>query len=408
MLWANEISVSVLETSFSFIVAKVQLGPAAKPWLIFAAYGDCDDRRNDEIWRKLSDYATNNDLPVCAIGDFNCITGQNEKQGGSQIVKAKHKKFRSFLQRAGLIDLGFSGPAYTWANNQQGMALILERLDRAVVTAEWINLYPNSKVFHIPNYSSDHLPILLRTEPKPRRKAKSFRVKQWWASHHDFQDVCAKASQNGGQSWSQLCDSFRNEVLVWGKGSKNPDWELVNIEKEMEQLITQQQTDVIRERIAILQREHSRCIAAQESYWLQRSRLNWNLMGDQNTRFFHMTAVVRRRRNRIQAIQTAEGDWIVKEDQIRKLFVNHYKVIYKKDPQEISIPIRQFVDSIEGEIIKIPQVQMEGLERNPTPTEILWAVNALGPMKLPGPDGINAALIQQQWKHFGPTIIREV
>lgn len=131
-------------------------------------------------------------------------------------------------------------------------------------------------------------------------------------------------------------------------------------------------------------------------------------MGDQNTRFFHMTAVVRRRRNRIQAIQTAEGDWIVKEDQIRKLFVNHYKVIYKKDPQEISIPIRQFVDSIEGEIIKIPQVQMEGLERNPTPTEILWAVNALGPIKLPGPDGINAALIQQQWKHFGPTIIREV
>lgn len=197
-------------------------------------------------------------------------------------------------------------------------------------------------------------------------------------------------------------------MRVWGKGSKNPDWELVNIEKEMEQLITQQQTDVIRERIAILQREHSRCIAAQESYWLQRSRLNWNLMGDQNTRFFHMTAVVRRRRNRIQAIQTAEGDWIVKEDQIRKLFVNHYKVIYKKDPQEISIPIRQFVDSIEGEIIKIPQVQMEGLERNPTPTEILWAVNALGPIKLPGPDGINAALIQQQWKHFGPTIIREV
>ncbi|XP_078154766.1 uncharacterized protein LOC144550656 [Carex rostrata] len=217
MIWANEVMVSVLENSFSFIVARVQFGPAAKPWLLFAAYGDCDDRRNNEIWSKLSDYSSTNNLPVCAIGDFNCITEQSEKQGGSSKLKAKHKKFRSFLQKAGLMDLGYSGPAYTWANNQKGRSLILERLDRAVVTADWINLYPNSKLFHIPNYSSDHLPILLRTEPKPKRKAKAFKVEQWWSSQHDFGDICARASSNGGQNWDKVCGSFKKELRAWEK-----------------------------------------------------------------------------------------------------------------------------------------------------------------------------------------------
>lgn len=274
MLWANEVMVTVLETSFSFIVAQVQFGPAAKPWLLYAAYGDCDDRRNDEIWSKLSEYSSTNNLPVCAIGDFNCITEQREKQGGSSQLKAKHKKFCSFLHRAGLIDLGYSGPAYTWANNQKGRSLILERLDRAVATADWINMYPNSKVFHIPNYSSDHLPILLRTEPKPKRKAKAFKVEQWWSSQHDFGDICARASCKGGRNWEEVCGSFKKEIRAWEKGSRNPNWEVEQIEKEMEVLINQPQSDDTRERIKVLQTSHQEFLAAQETYWLQRSRLN--------------------------------------------------------------------------------------------------------------------------------------
>ena len=118
LIWADGVSVQILETSFSFIAARVQLTPAAKPWLLFAAYGDCNDRRNDEIWEKISYYTRNNSLPVCAIGDFNCITGQQEKQGGNSKTKAKNTRFRSFLQRSGLLDLGHGGPAYTWADRK--------------------------------------------------------------------------------------------------------------------------------------------------------------------------------------------------------------------------------------------------------------------------------------------------
>lgn len=181
MLWANEISVEILESNLFFIAARINLGPRAQPWLLFAVYGDYSDAANSFIWGKLSQYISQSDIPVCALGDFNCVTGQQEKAGGNPVFKAKNKRFRAFLQQSGLVDLGHSALAFTWANNQGGKTLILERLDHRVATADWVNLFPNSKNFHLPNYSSDHLPILLRTEPIPKMKVRPFRVEQWWS-----------------------------------------------------------------------------------------------------------------------------------------------------------------------------------------------------------------------------------
>lgn len=408
LLWADEISVTILQSSLNFIVAKIKIGPMAQPWLLFAVYGDCNDRKNDEIWNTLSRYVIDSGLPVCAIGDFNCITDIQEKEGGSEVLKAKHKKFRSFLQVAGLVDLGHNGPAYTWANNQQGRSLILERLDRGVAMAEWIALFPNTKIFHLPNYSSDHLPILLRTEPQPRRKPKSFRVEHWWFQQHDFDQVCLRAVQNQEQTWEETCSGLRREVRQWNQGSKDPNRELSKIEAEMKELLVQPQSPQIRDRIALLQSQYQTYSAAQEVFWLQRSRLQWDLMGDLNTRFFQTTAMVRRRRNRIETIQKENGEWLVKEEEVRREFVRHFKEIYSATPQSSQSAIDHIKESIRGLTVTLPQEAGSGLEAAPTVEEIIWAVNALGPTKSPGPDGITAGLVQQHWSIFGPIVISEV
>lgn len=354
MLWANEISVKVLESNYYFIAAEVQLGPAAPKWLLFAIYGDCDDNDNEFIWNKLSGFVNSSGLPVCAVGDFNCITGAAEKTGGSTRLKSKNKKFRAFLQQTGLVDLGHSGPAYTWANNQGGRKLVLQRLDRGVATADWINTFPNSKIFHLPNYASDHLPILLRTEIRPRRKAKPFKVEQWWSIHSEFQELCGRATVQQGLSWEQTCENLKREVKGWDLAKKDPNWELILIEKEMKELILLQQTEGVRDRIATLQHQYQSFIAAQEAYWLQRSRLNWDIMGDRNTKFFHTTTMVRRRRNRIEAIQNEAGDWLVKEGEIRGEFVRHFRQIFQADPVRDIEGTNRVITEISAEIAIIP------------------------------------------------------
>lgn len=47
----------------------------------------------------------------------------------------------------------------------------------------------------------------------------------------------------------------------------------------------------------------------QETYWKQRSKQFWLQRGDQNTRFFHRHATVRRKNNCFERIQDEQGVW---------------------------------------------------------------------------------------------------
>ena len=47
-----------------------------------------------------------------------------------------------------------------------------------------------------------------------------------------------------------------------------------------------------------------------ELKWKQKSRELWLKEGDRNSRFFHLSTVIRRRSNRINEIKMEDGTWI--------------------------------------------------------------------------------------------------
>uniref|UniRef100_A0A803MJW8 RNase H type-1 domain-containing protein n=1 Tax=Chenopodium quinoa TaxID=63459 RepID=A0A803MJW8_CHEQI len=55
--------------------------------------------------------------------------------------------FSDWVDEAGLVDLGYNGPAFTWNNGRDGMELIRERLDRALANAAWLDLNPHTQIF---------------------------------------------------------------------------------------------------------------------------------------------------------------------------------------------------------------------------------------------------------------------
>lgn len=126
---------------------------------------------------------------VSVVGDFNAVAGQEEKWGGNPAMDGNNKAFREFLFEAGLMDMGFKGPAYTWTNKQYTSNLIFERLDRVVATVSWNNMFPHAHVNHLPRIRSDHHPILLRTNERPLPKP-NFRFENWWCNTDDFDEQC--------------------------------------------------------------------------------------------------------------------------------------------------------------------------------------------------------------------------
>ena len=48
----------------------------------------------------------------------------------------------------------------------------------------------------------------------------------------------------------------------------------------------------------------------EEEIWALKSRVNWLVQGGRNTNFYHVSTLVRRKRNQILAIKDSVGEWI--------------------------------------------------------------------------------------------------
>lgn len=103
-------------------------------------------------------------------------------------------------------------------------------------------------------------------------------------------------------------DTFGN--IFWRKKKLNRQME--GVSKAMETRLTVGLLKLERN----LKREWAYLLLQEELLWLQKSRIDWLRLGDRNTRFFHISTVVRRRRNMVEMLKREDGQW---EDDMEKL-----------------------------------------------------------------------------------------
>lgn len=159
---------------------------------------------------------------------------------------------------------------------------------------------------------------------------------------------------------------------------------LGKVESEMLTLNSQPVTRDNIEKESDLQRKHTEYLTMLEIFWHQRSRVNWAQFGDRNTHFFHTTAVIRHRMNRIRAIDKGDGVWEASDKDIKKLFMDHFRDIYAGIDY---LRIEHIMpESVLDQLPKIPNLVHESLCDMPGEAEVMRALVSLGPDKAPGPD----------------------
>ena len=68
------------------------------------------------LWKELKDNPYLRILFGWWWGDLNEVVDQSEKMGGIKVTQIQGKNMESWMDSAGLMDLKYKGPNYTWSN----------------------------------------------------------------------------------------------------------------------------------------------------------------------------------------------------------------------------------------------------------------------------------------------------
>src|SRR5436190_2406426 len=91
------------------------------------------------------------------------------------------------MSSCNLTDGGFSGSKFTWCNNRIGRHRILQRLDRGLLSPEWVAKF-STTIAHLHRTCSDHAPLLV-TAHTPNATGSCFRFLNVWTRHANFLKV---------------------------------------------------------------------------------------------------------------------------------------------------------------------------------------------------------------------------
>ena len=177
-------------------------------------------------------------------------------------------------------------------NKREEDDFVMERLDRAFGSIEWVNRYPLYSLRNLPIVKSDHGPIILDLEVQMPFRKRPFWFECMWLTHAGCKEMVqiAWGCQSTGSRAAQLRNKLLNvkfKALEWNKNvfGKVED----EIRRKQNQLQTLQDSivtkeDVRRERVC--REELEELLDREEMMWAQKARTNWILHGDRNTRYF--------------------------------------------------------------------------------------------------------------------------
>ena len=168
-----------------------------------------------------------------------------------------------------------------------------------------------------------------------------------------------------------------------------------NKQKTLNALVLRDRDGSLGSEINSVRKEINDLLDSEEIMWHQQSRMQWMMLGDRNTRYFHSKALDRKRKNAISRIMDENGIWHETKEGIANVAVSYFEKLYTT-----SYPshILEITDTIPT---KVSSEMNQSLIKDFTKEEVLAALKQMHPTKAPSPDDMSAIFFQKYWDVVG-------
>lgn len=128
------------------------------------------------------------------------------------------------------------------------------------------------------------------------------------------------------------------------------------------------------------------------------------MQSDRNTTFFHMSTLVKRKKNKIIAIKNSIGEWLLDEREVRDYVQKNFQDIYMSSQ---SFAFRTPPSPFRWQD-RLSNSSLDSLNEAISDEEIKEALWSMKASKAPGPDGFHARFFQRFWLIVGETVSAKV
>lgn len=416
VIWKVPASVSVLHQTRQTLTCEINL--AGAHWINYTAVyaANTADERTD-LWVDLlmvQQLLQLDSKPWVVGGDFNQIHHFAE-HSNPQVnhIDPPMTDFRNTLTQLGLFDLCYLGPCFTWSNKSPSNP-IAKKLDRLLVNHSWIATYPHSQASFLAPEISDHCPNILDLAVNlPRAGTKPFKFFNYLTKHPDFCQVVGLGwNQCGGAGldFSHLCWKLKQIKRVLKKLNKD---KFSNIQKRVRETNSLLQivqikalTDPSTANFQEEQTLHAKLTflrSIEESYFRQRSRINWLNEGDHNTTFFHRLTQLRNSFNSIRSLCLASGEQISDPLAMGQIAISHFQNILAPSTPPTRTSTVTWYQSLSD--YRCPPEAQAPMKAQPTEENIKRTLFKINPNKSPRPDGLTSGFFKAAWSIVSTDVI---
>ena len=371
--------------------------------MLYTVYGPSQYQNKQTFLAELANTCSKESLPYLIGGDFNIMRRPEDKSSGVFDFKWPNL-FNTVIESLDLKEIiVMSGRQFTWAG--PGDNPIFEKLDRVLVSTDWEDKFPLSTVEPRDRDISDHTPLILNTGASTHHSVqRPFKFERGWLIRDGFYDMVVSVwqSETSGRTplerWQNKIRRLRQHLRGWAKHTagtyRKEKKKLLALLEELDKKaeitsLSDQEVNFkhyLKERLVLLLRE-------EEIKWYERAKVKTLLEGDDNTRFFHLVANGKHRKQHIYKLENDQGT-VVGDAHLKSYITQFYKDLFgPPDVSDITLE--------EDRIQDIPQVSREEnelLTSEFTVSEVKDAVFQMEHNKAPGPDGFPAEFYQVFWE----------